>query len=107
MKAMEVIGRSRGKGKKQGLEAIAMQTGVSRSYLCRAFKKTMGVTVGEYIREFEKEGEGFVDPVSLDGESVMVQDEVQFSQNLNQCQKGVQDVHTQFLGDGLLSDMDA
>jgi methylphosphotriester-DNA--protein-cysteine methyltransferase len=57
MKAMGAIG----KGGKQRLEDIAVQTGVSRSYLCRVFKKTMGMTVGEYIREFEKEGEGFVD----------------------------------------------
>jgi methylphosphotriester-DNA--protein-cysteine methyltransferase len=66
MKAMGVIGKRRGKEEKLGLEGIAVETGVSRSYLCRVFKKTMGVTVGEYIREFEKEGEGFVDSISLD-----------------------------------------
>jgi methylphosphotriester-DNA--protein-cysteine methyltransferase len=63
MKAMEVIGKY---GRKQGLEGIAVETGVSKSYLCRVFKKTMGVTVGEYIREFEKEGQGFVDSISVD-----------------------------------------
>jgi methylphosphotriester-DNA--protein-cysteine methyltransferase len=66
MKAIGVIGKRRGKEEKLGLEGIAVETGVSRSYLCRVFKKTMGVTVGEYIREFEKEGEGFVDSISLD-----------------------------------------
>jgi methylphosphotriester-DNA--protein-cysteine methyltransferase len=107
MKAMEVIGRSRGKREKQGLEGIAMQTGVSRSYLCRVFKKTMGMTVGEYIKEFEKEGEEFVDSISLDGESVMVQDEAKSSQPLHQCRKGVQDVYTEFIGDHTSPDMDA
>jgi AraC-like DNA-binding protein len=66
MKAMGVMGKRRGKEEKLGLEGIAVETGVSRSYLCRVFKKTMGMTVGEYIKEFEKEGEGFVDSMSLD-----------------------------------------
>ncbi|KAE8141018.1 hypothetical protein BDV38DRAFT_279472 [Aspergillus pseudotamarii] len=46
---------------KWGLKELAQEVGVSPSYLCRAFKKTMGVTVGAYIMEFEKEishGEG-------------------------------------------------
>jgi methylphosphotriester-DNA--protein-cysteine methyltransferase len=71
MKAMEVIGRS---GGKQGLENIAVKTGVSKSYLCRVFKKTMGMTVGEYIREFEKEGQGFVDLISVDAKDVLILD---------------------------------
>jgi AraC-like DNA-binding protein len=66
MKAMGVMGKRRGKEEKLGLEGIAVETGVSRSYLCRVFKKTMGMTVGEYIKEFEKEGEGLVDSMSLD-----------------------------------------
>jgi methylphosphotriester-DNA--protein-cysteine methyltransferase len=66
MKAMGVMGKRRGKEEKLGLEGIAVETGVSRSYLCRVFKQTMGMTVGEYIKEFEKEGEGFVDSMSLD-----------------------------------------
>ncbi|KEQ75580.1 hypothetical protein M436DRAFT_23963, partial [Aureobasidium namibiae CBS 147.97] len=57
MRAMGVIGRLQGKGERGGLESIAKQSGVSKSYLCRVFKKTMGMTVGEYIREFEKVGE--------------------------------------------------
>ena len=82
MKAMGAIGRSRGKGEKQRLEGIAMQAGVSRSYLCRVFKKTMGMTVGEYIREFEKEGEEFVDSVFLDAESETVTDAVRLSKDV-------------------------
>ncbi|KAB8266291.1 metal binding domain of Ada-domain-containing protein [Aspergillus pseudonomiae] len=40
---------------KQGLKELAQEVGVTPSYLCRAFKKTMGVTVGAYIMEFERE----------------------------------------------------
>lgn len=38
---------------KYGLKELAKEVGVTPSYLCRVFKKTMGVTVGEYIRCFE------------------------------------------------------
>lgn len=40
---------------KGGLKELAQEVGVTPSYLCRVFKKTMGVTVGAYIREFERE----------------------------------------------------
>lgn len=36
-----------------GLKGLAKQVGVTPSYLCRAFKQTMGTTVGEYMRRFE------------------------------------------------------
>ncbi|KAE8346863.1 hypothetical protein BDV24DRAFT_122346 [Aspergillus arachidicola] len=39
---------------KRGLKGLAQEVGVSQSYLCRAFKKTMGVTVGAYMMEFER-----------------------------------------------------
>ncbi|KAE8152622.1 metal binding domain of Ada-domain-containing protein [Aspergillus avenaceus] len=42
----------RREGKKWGLKALAIEVGVSPSYLCRVFKKTMGVTVGAYMMEF-------------------------------------------------------
>lgn len=38
---------------KWGLRALSKQVGVTPSYLCRAFKKTMGVTIGEYTKQFE------------------------------------------------------
>jgi AraC-like DNA-binding protein len=38
---------------KYGLKELAKEVGVTPSYLCRVFKKTMGVTVGDYIRQFE------------------------------------------------------
>jgi len=38
---------------KYGLKELAKEVGVTPSYLCRVFKKTMGVTVGEYITCFE------------------------------------------------------
>jgi AraC-like DNA-binding protein len=38
---------------KYSLKELAKEVGVTPSYLCRVFKKTMGVTVGEYIRQFE------------------------------------------------------
>ncbi|KAM0804488.1 metal binding domain of Ada-domain-containing protein [Usnea florida] len=41
---------------KGSLKELAKEVGVTPSYLCRVFKKTMGVTVGEYRKEFEKEG---------------------------------------------------
>lgn len=40
---------------KRGLKELAKEVGVTPSYLCRVFKKTMGVTVGAYMKEFEKE----------------------------------------------------
>ena len=39
---------------KRGLKELAKEVGVTPSYLCRVFKKTMGVTVGTYIKEFER-----------------------------------------------------
>lgn len=38
---------------KWGLQELAKQVGVTPSYLCRVFKKTMGTTIGEYMRQFE------------------------------------------------------
>ena len=46
---------------KRGLKELAKEVGVTPSYLCRVFKKTMGVTIGAYMKEFEREpreGEG-------------------------------------------------
>ncbi|KAK3172319.1 hypothetical protein OEA41_005640 [Lepraria neglecta] len=40
---------------KRGLRELAKEVGVTPSYLCRVFKKTMGVTVGAYMKEFERE----------------------------------------------------
>lgn len=39
---------------KRGLKELAEETGVTPSYLCRVFKKTMGVTIGAYMKEFER-----------------------------------------------------
>ena len=41
---------------KGGLKELAKEVGVTPSYLCRVFKKTMGITVGVYRKEFEKDG---------------------------------------------------
>lgn len=38
---------------KWSLKELAKQVGVTPSYLCRVFKKTMGTTIGEYMRQFE------------------------------------------------------
>lgn len=35
------------------LKELAKEVGVTPSYLCRVFKKTMGTTIGEYMRQFE------------------------------------------------------
>ena len=40
---------------KQGLKELAAEVGVTPSYLCRVFKKTMGMTVGAYRKELERE----------------------------------------------------
>ena len=40
---------------KRGIKELAKEVGVTPSYLCRVFKKTMGVTVGAYMKEFERE----------------------------------------------------
>jgi hypothetical protein len=39
---------------KLGLKELAKEVGVTPSYLCRVFKKTMGVTIGAYMKEFER-----------------------------------------------------
>lgn len=54
------------------LKDLAQEAGVTPSYLCRVFKKTMGITIGTYMTEFEKdasdaETEAPVAPVGLDG----------------------------------------
>ncbi|KAM0722211.1 hypothetical protein Q7P37_001652 [Cladosporium fusiforme] len=38
---------------KWSLGELAKEVGVTPSYLCRAFKKTMGVTIGEYTKQWE------------------------------------------------------
>lgn len=43
-----------GSAVKGGVAALAKEVGVTPSYLCRVFKKTMGMTLGAYAREFEK-----------------------------------------------------
>ena len=44
---------------KKSLKELSKEVGVTPSYLCRVFKKTMGVTVGAYMKDFEREtGEG-------------------------------------------------
>lgn len=40
---------------KGDLKELAKEVGVTPSYLCRVFKKTMGVTVGAYMKEFERD----------------------------------------------------
>ena len=40
---------------RRGLEELAQEVGVTRSYLCRVFKRRMGVTIGVYVKEFERE----------------------------------------------------
>lgn len=40
---------------KRGLKELAKEVGVTPSYLCRVFKKTIGITVGTYMEEFEVE----------------------------------------------------
>ena len=40
---------------RRGLKELAKEVGVTPSYLCRVFKKTIGVTIGAYMKEFEKE----------------------------------------------------
>ena len=38
----------------RGLKELAKEVGVTPSYLCRVFKKRMGITIGTYMKEFEK-----------------------------------------------------
>lgn len=38
---------------KWSLKELAKEVGVTPSYLCRVFKKKMGITIGEYMRQFE------------------------------------------------------
>lgn len=103
MRAMGVIWRLQGRGGKRaegengggtGLEVIAKQTGISRSYLCRVFKKTTGMTVGEYIKEFEKVGEGFVDEVAMETEGMSILEEMHCPDAVSQCRKEGWGVHT-------------
>ncbi|CAI7659873.1 unnamed protein product [Penicillium palitans] len=51
---------------KRGLKELAQEVGVTPSYLCRVFKRTMGLTLGAYMREFERETEnGARSPVTV------------------------------------------
>lgn len=68
---------------KRGLKELAKEVGVTPSYLCRVFKKTMGVTVGTYVKEFEKE--------ASEGETESS------AQSPNQLGSGVVDVGTGLL----------
>ncbi|KAL3484031.1 hypothetical protein BJX62DRAFT_230556 [Aspergillus germanicus] len=45
-----------GKTESVGVSHLAREVGVSPSYLSRVFKRVMGVTVGEYLAEFERGG---------------------------------------------------
>lgn len=51
---------------KWSLKELAKQVGVTPSYLCRVFKKTMGTTIGEYMRQFE-----VVPDAAMTGEPVL------------------------------------
>ena len=57
---------------KWSLKELAKQVGVTPSYLCRVFKKTMGTTIGEYMRQFEVQadaaatGEPMTSPCTTD-----------------------------------------
>ncbi|KAI5272743.1 hypothetical protein E4T47_04105 [Aureobasidium subglaciale] len=67
MKVIGIVGEGRGK---IGLDKMAAEIGITKSYLCRVFKKTMGMTIGEYSKEFEKRGQAdngsLQYPVNLD-----------------------------------------
>lgn len=39
---------------KRGLKELAKEVGVTPSYLCRVFKKTLGITIKVYMMEFER-----------------------------------------------------
>jgi AraC-like DNA-binding protein len=45
-----------GRREVKGVSDLAREVGVSPSYLSRVFKRVMGVTVGEYLAEFERGG---------------------------------------------------
>ncbi|KEQ80690.1 hypothetical protein M438DRAFT_242240, partial [Aureobasidium pullulans EXF-150] len=53
MKLLDALGR-----KIRGLDALSKEVGVTKSYLCRVFKSVMGMTIGEYVKEFETGGKG-------------------------------------------------
>jgi hypothetical protein len=48
----------------EGLSGLAKTVGVTTSYLCRAFKKTVGMSVGAYLKGFE------MGPHDYDGVSI-------------------------------------
>lgn len=53
MKLLDALGK-----KIRGLNALSKEVGVTKSYLCRVFKSVMGMTIGEYVKEFETGGKG-------------------------------------------------
>ena len=61
---------------KRGLKELAKDVGVTPSYLCRVFKKTMGVTVGAYMKEFEREAIERETESSIQSSSEVGSDEV-------------------------------
>jgi AraC-like DNA-binding protein len=62
VKALEILWSKQNDGTmKSSLKALSAEVGVTPSYLCRVFKKTMGITVGEYMKQFEMQtSEGVV-----------------------------------------------
>ncbi len=62
---------------KRGLKELAKEVGISPSYLCRVFKKTMGVTVGAYVKEFERGVSGSETESSVQSPSKVGPDEVE------------------------------
>jgi methylphosphotriester-DNA--protein-cysteine methyltransferase len=50
---------------KWSLKELAKEAGVTPSYLCRVFKTKMGITIGEYMRQFEMQPNGLESLQSL------------------------------------------
>jgi methylphosphotriester-DNA--protein-cysteine methyltransferase len=73
VKAIEILRTKQNDASmKWSLKELAKQVGVTPSYLCRVFKKTMGTTIGEYMRQFEVQtdaaaiGELMISPCTTD-----------------------------------------
>nr|POE94309.1 bifunctional transcriptional activator/dna repair enzyme ada [Quercus suber] len=55
---------------KRSLKNLAKEVRVTPSYLCRVFKKVMGVTIGEYVKQFDEKPSEPATPNSLQACSI-------------------------------------
>ena len=93
---------------KRNIKELAKEVGVTPGYLCRIFKKTMGMTLGEYMEEFERDpSEGLLERSQISSGfsgSVMFDPEAGFrTTSMSPAPPGLLPVEAGLVGDRNLS----